>query len=92
MKSSEFILGETAYKNAKKSLQSLIKQYNNQPETINTPPPPDDDDDDDDETSTPIPTNNQGMAIHLVISIKILYQGRKIIYQESSLLVINWMT
>lgn len=76
MKSSEFILGETAYKNAKKSLQSLIKQYNNQPETINTPPPPDDDDDDD-ETSTPIPTNNQGMAIHLVISIKIPLSRKK---------------
>lgn len=77
MKSSEFILGETAYKNAKKSLQSLIKQYNNQPETINTPPPPADDDDDDDETSTPIPTNNQGMAIHLVISIKIPLSRKK---------------
>lgn len=76
MKSSEFILGETAYKNAKKSLQSLIKQYNNQPETINTPPPPADDDDDD-ETSTPIPTNNQGMAIHLVISIKIPLSRKK---------------
>lgn len=66
MKPSEFLLGDTAYKNAKKSLQSLINQYSTQ---VNTPTIDD---------STHISsTNNQGMAIHLVISIKIPLSRKK---------------